>query len=464
MKVVGMVVRGVLVAFAAFLAACEPAVAEPKPIRKVVLITIDTLRADRLSSYGYKRPTSPHIDALARRGVLFERAMAQAPWTGPSMASVLTGLYPAETGVLTNNSMLYRAVRKYESLETLPKVFAAAGIPSAWFNTNPVLMWNKVGFRGGFSRVVPSAAPKDKIPYSRVESSALDWLDQHADGDFFLWIHNMDPHAPPTEGNPYFKDKKWRVYDAEIRLVDDAIGRLLEKLEDLGISEEVLLIFTADHGEAFSEHMLPGHQNVIYDEVLHVPLIIRYPGMGEPRRLSEPVELVDLYRTIADLADLPVAKGVRGESLVPLIKGQRIQRNRRYSFHSRYYVDKVALHYLAVRDAEHKLIVRVPYGEREGRRRHDGHLPRWQLRRPGTSIELYNYATDKREKVNLIFFGGESSVVERLTAELLRWRDGLGARTRKVVEEQPEAAKVDDAALETLRKLGYEVENSDGAK
>ncbi len=417
------------------------------PIRKVVLVSIDTLRADRLSCYGYSRPTSPEIDAFAAQSALFERATSPAPWTAPSMAAMIAGRYPAETGVYTNQSPIQTG------LNTLPELFSAAGVPTAWFNTNPVMMLRHQRFHTGFAHVAPKEVPKKKLPFSEIEPAVHEWLEKHAAGDFFLWVHSMDPHSPPTTGNPYHKDKKWHVYDGEVKLVDDAMGRLFAKLDSLGIAGETLVVFTSDHGEAFSEHMLPGHQNVIYDEVLHIPLIIRYPGMTAPRRIREPVELVDLYRTIANLADLPVPDGVRGESLVPLIEGKSDERSRRYSFHSRYYVHPLGLHYLAVRDREYKLIARVPYDYDPAKpRKRERDFPQWAMDQPGTTFELYRYDQDVREKSNLIFFGAEPGVAERLQKELLGWRDRLAA-------DEPVdgagAAELDEAARETLRKLGY---------
>ena len=419
------------------------------PIRKVVLVTIDTLRADRLSSYGYHRPTTPHIDAWARGSTLFERATVPAPWTAPSMASLISGRYPAETGVFTNRSALK------SGLNSLGELFTEAGVKTAWFNTNPVLMLQRPGFRTGFQDVAPSGKLPAKMPYSKLEPSVFEWLDENSNEDFFLWIHNMDPHSPPTEGNPYHQQKEWKAYDGEVRLVDDSMQRLLKKLESLGLSDEVLLVFTADHGEAFSEHQLPGHQNVIYDEVLHVPLIVRYPGMGNGGRISEPVELVDVYQTIVDLAQLPSVPGVRGESLVPLIEGRAKARTNEFSYHSRYYMGHIEQHHLAIRDRRYKLIVKVPYDAKGAK---PGALlrqkPDWSLDKPGTTLELYRYEDDPREKFNLIFSGAEPGVVDKLKNEILRWRDSvLGS---SVGENQDRV--IDEKTRETLRKLGYEAD------
>src|ERR1700693_5799339 len=124
----------------------------------------------------------------------------------------------------------------------------------------------------------------------------------------------MDPHLPPTTGNPYRTAPGWERYDAEVRWMDEAVGRILAKLRALGLGDDLLIVFTADHGEAFGdEHGLIGHQDVMYDEVLHVPLRSQSPAMGPPRRIAAPVELIDVYATIAELAGLPVPAGTRSE-------------------------------------------------------------------------------------------------------------------------------------------------------
>ncbi len=441
--------RGVLawaLCLACLVGGSSIAAAGPAPVRKIVLISIDTLRADRLGCYGYGRPTSPRLDAFAQEAMLFERATVPAPWTAPSMAAMITGRYPYETGVYTNQNSLNAG------FGSLAETLKEAGFSTAWFNTNPVLMLGATHFKSGFDRVEPPQRMPTKLPYSKVEASVHSWLEDNAAKDFFLWIHDMDPHSPPTEGNPYHKDKTWHVYDGEVRLVDDSMGRLFDKLKSLGIWDEVLVIFTSDHGEAFSEHMLPGHQNVIYDEVLHIPLIVRYPGMKRTGRSSELVEITDLYRTIADLAQVDVPSSVRGESLVPILEGRTDKRKQGYAFHSRYYVKPLGLHYLAVRNREYKLIARVPI-EGESGRRMVHHAPTWSLDQPGSTFELYRYTEDPGELKNLIFFGADPGVADGLKSELLNWRDLITGRQPAT---EPVTVELDEKTRDTLRRLGYD--------
>lgn len=439
-----------LVAIAASVAAVvwRPAAVrgDRAPIRKVILVTIDTLRADHLSSYGYPKATTPRIDAFAQEGMLFERATVPAPWTAPSMAAMITGRYPYETGVYTNQNHLR------PGLGSLAATLAANGFATAWFNTNPVLMLGDTAFRDGFAHVEPAERFTAKLPYAQIEPSVLSWIEKNAAGDFFVWIHSMDPHSPPTENNPHHQDKSWSVYEGEVRLVDDAMGALFDKLKDLGIWEETLVIFTSDHGEAFSEHMLPGHQNVIYDEVLHIPLIIRFAGMGATGRTREPVELTDLYRTITELAHVQVPEGVRGESLVPILEGRATRRQQDYSFHSRYYFKNLGQHYVAVRDREYKLIAKVPF-EVPDNVNMVTQSPTWTLDRPGTTLELYRYSEDPRERVNLIFHGAEPEVAERLQRELLAWRDRMAGRDPAGTDTRIE---LDEKTRDALRVLGYD--------
>jgi arylsulfatase A-like enzyme len=369
--------------------------------------------------------------------------MAPAPWTAPSVAAMITGRYPYETGVYTNQNHLP------PKLGVLATTLAEAGLATAWFNTNPVLMLGATQFEEGFAYVAPATKPSAKVPYAKIEPEVLAWLEKNAGNDFFAWIHSMDPHSPPTEGNPYHQDKSWHVYDGEVRLVDDAMGRLFEKLKALGIWDETLIIFTSDHGEAFSEHMLPGHQNVIYDEVLHIPLIVRYPGMANIGRTSEPVELLDLYRTIAELAQVEVPAGVRGESLVPILEKRAGERESDYLFHSRYYMDQLGLHYLAVRDRDYKLIARVPF-EADPTKRSAQRAPIWSLDEPGTTLELYKYSADPGERRNLIFRGADPEVAEGLQQRLLEWRDEMAGS-----EQEETELHLDEQTRDTLRQLGY---------
>jgi choline-sulfatase len=408
--------------------------------RQVVLISIDTLRADRLGTYGYtEKPTSPNIDALAQQSVVFDHAYTAAPWTIPSLAAVQTGRYPVEVGAYTNADTLS------ENPVTLAELFRQHGFATAMFNTHAVLVSERGGFRQGFDTVVPQQlvplqAGEHKASFAANEPALMQWLDTHARDPFFVWIHDMSPHLPQTAGNPWLTTPGWRRYDAEVRNSDDLIGRVLRKLAELRVGDDLLVIVTADHGEAFGdEHGLTGHQDVMYDEVLRVPLIIGAPVFA-PQRIAAPVELVDLYPTVAAFAGLPVPAEVRGESLRPLLTGASTARTHPYAFHMRFFFENDdSTHWLAVRDADWKLLAKTPdHG-------HDG-PPGWDLGDRKTYFELYRTADDPAEQHDL--FESQPQEVERLRRVFEEWTASLGAKPARV--------EADDATREHLRALGYE--------
>jgi len=415
--------------------------ASPWRARQVVLITIDTLRASRLGLYGYRtQPTSPNLDAWARSAVVFDRATAPTPWTVPSLGALHTGRYPAEVGTYTNGDGIH------PDFTTLAELFRAQGFATASFNTHALLIGARGGFRQGFDTVYPSQITpivegEHKMPFAATEPPLMEWLAAHAQQPFFVWVHNMDPHLPRTTGNPYLAATGWHRYDAEVRWMDEAVGRILAKLRDLGLGEDLLVVFTADHGEAFGdEHGLVGHQDVMYDEVLRVPLLMAFPGMGEPRRIAEPVDLIDLYATIAELGGLPVPADTRSESLVPLFAGA--QHRAPYAYHARYFFED-GRHWLAVRDREWKLLARTPDLDRAPRHRN---APRWVLEEPKTYFELYRIADDPGEQHDL--YEQHPEQVARLSEVLEKWGDS--------VAQGPTRPELDDATQEALRALGYE--------
>jgi arylsulfatase A-like enzyme len=425
------------------LAALRAHSAPPWRARQVVLITIDTLRFNRLGLYGYReRPTSPILDAWSAGTVVFDRATAPAPWTVPSLGALHTGRYPAEVGAYTNFDAIH------PDFTTLAELFHARGFATASFNTHALLVRARGGFRQGFDTVYPSHVQpivegEHKMPFADTEPHLMAWLEAHAHEPFFVWIHDMDPHLPPTSGNPYLDAPGWTRYDAEVRWTDEAVGRILAKLRALGLGDDLLVVFTADHGEAFGdEHGLIGHQDVMYDEVLRIPLLVRYPAMGAPRRIAEPVELIDLYPTIVELAGLPLPAGTRGESLVPLLSGGRAERTTPYAYHARYFFED-GHHWLAVRDREWKLLARTPDLASGGAERA---APRWSLDDPATYFELYRIADDPDEAHDL--FEQHPEQVARLRQLLARWGES--------VAQGPTRPELDAATHEALRALGYE--------
>jgi arylsulfatase A-like enzyme len=414
---------------------------EPWRAQQVVLITIDTLRFNRLGLYGYRaRDTSPNLDAWSQGAVVFDRATAAAPWTIPSLSALHTGRYPAEVGAYTNGDGIH------PDFTTLAALFQARGFATASFNTHALLVGTRGGFRQGFDTVYPNQVHPElegehKMPFSDTEPYLMAWLDEHAQDPFFVWIHDMDPHLPPTIGNPYLAAGGWSRYDAEVHWMDEAMGRILAKLRALGLGKDLLIVFTADHGEAFGdEHGLVGHQDVMYDEVLHIPMIVQYPAMGAPRRIAAPVELIDLYATIAELAGIPVPPGTRSVSLVPLLDGERSEREKPYAFSARYFFED-GRDWLAVRDRDWKLLARTPDAHATTRS-----APQWDLADPATYYELYRLSDDPGEEHDV--FESHPAEVARLSRVLAAWGD--------TVAQGPTRPELDDATHEALRALGYE--------
>jgi len=314
---------------------------ENEPIKSpdlIIIYLIDTLRPDHLGCYGYKRETSPNIDAFAGESVLFEKAYSQAPWTNPSVASLFTGLYPAYNGVMEKNQKLL------SNLTTLADVLSSHNITNAGFVTNPWVS-SFFGFNQGFQSYLD-----EKTDTPGATQAVVDYLRKmEPNSKHFIYIHVMDPHDPYSPPPPYDKlfdpeykgavtgenfdewganipdeDKRHVIslYDGEIRSTDDAFGELIQRLRELGIYDRSLIMVTADHGEEFLEHQRWKHGRDLYESLIHVPLIIHFPeGALGGKRVSQTANLVDLFPTILDALDLEYKGHLQGSSLYPLLYG-----------------------------------------------------------------------------------------------------------------------------------------------
>jgi tetratricopeptide (TPR) repeat protein len=279
----------------------------------VLLITIDTLRADHVGAYGDAAAHTPTLDALARDGVRFDRAYATAPITLASHASVMTGRYPQGHGARHNGLLVDRAT------PTLAEAFARHGFATGAF-VAAFPLDRRFGLNRGFE-TYGDTMPRDESgrllnerPGRLVVDEALGWLDAHRGGRFFLWVHLFEPHAP--YGNPSDAAQAARPaierYDAEIAEADAQAGRLIAALGDR--RRDTLVVAAADHGEAFGEHGEISHSVFVYDVTLRVPLIFSGPGVTAAQNVQDPVSLVDVAPTIAALAGLPRFDG-DGENL-----------------------------------------------------------------------------------------------------------------------------------------------------
>ncbi|HYN05938.1 MAG TPA: sulfatase-like hydrolase/transferase [Vicinamibacterales bacterium] len=300
----------------------------------ILLVTLDTLRADRLGSYGYTRARTRHLDKLASEGVRFEWAFSPAPITLPAHASILTGLYPFEHGV-RNNGNFYLADR----FETLPAVLAAQGYRTAAFVSSFVLDRRyglARGFeryddrmQGGQSQVVSLEAERRG---DRTALALSGWLDEYAAGSsaggssstrppFFAWLHLYDPHEPyraPPPFGPAFADSP---YDGEVAFTDAIVASILDKLSALGLLSNTIVAVIGDHGESLGDHGEETHSMFVYDSAVRVPLLLWRPGrLPAGLVVRQPVRAIDLPWTLADLVGVPSPAPPHGRSLMPLIE------------------------------------------------------------------------------------------------------------------------------------------------
>ena len=320
----------------------------------VLLITVDTLRADHLTPYGYERDTSPFLAELARTSFVFEDVVAQCGTTPQSLSSLMTGLYPFTDGILAQNGRF--AFLRGEN-RTLAAALAEAGYETCAI-TSQIQCARVTGLDLGFQGFdgVELGEDRKQEPNRAADEMtdrALAWLKarEHPERPFFLWLHYLDPHhpyKPPARYEELWKEaepeqegatRRYRydpkssldhpvsdgelarltlAYDREIRFTDDELRRLFE--QGVGDLARTLVIVSADHGEALGDHGMIGH-NDLFQPILHVPLIVRLPGK-EPRsgRIDAPVMLVDVVPTVLDLVDLAPRAALRGQSLLPLME------------------------------------------------------------------------------------------------------------------------------------------------
>ncbi len=473
------------------LAACPPSAPQESegddlPPRHVLLISVDTLRADHLSAYGYQRQTSPWLDADSSRGVLFEQAISQWPKTGPSFASMFTGQYPQTTG-LTHKA----AIHIPDEYRTLPELMQQAGFATVAVMSNGVLS-RDLGWDRGFDEYLQTwdLAPQvtdDPVEYRktmnarRVNELAIPLLERMRDSErLFAWIHYSDPHAPyllpegvenPFLGDPYdvgdevapldeshaalpggHQPLRYYVaqYDANVWFTDGRIGRLLDHARGLGLLDDALVIFTADHGESLGEHgYFFGHGRKPYNPGAHVPLVFWLPGQrGAGRRITQPVELVDLYPTVLELA-LPEQEvpGLEGQSLVPLLVGEATASSdsadsagepHDYAF-SEAGGGSPLTHFRSVQSSDWKLIYHP-------RLQHKGKeiAQRW---------ELYDLNADPAESRNLI--DQRPAELRDLRTRLQGWMKGSEWIRRDHGQVEEQGRQHSEETRKALKALGY---------
>ena len=293
----------------------------PKGVPNVILFSLDTLRADHLSPYGYSRETSPYLSRVAERGTLFEYCVAPATTTTASHMSLFTSLYPPAHGVQ------HRAILA-PRIPTLAQHLRGAGVETAAITENGWLAIQH-GFGRGFNRYLEDPDFESSEQMEETFAVAVDWLTRHRDKHFFLFLHTYHVHFPYNPGEAVaglFADSpesgphqdELDAYDREIRELDQALEGFVAELERLGLADDTLLIFTSDHGEEFLEHGQIGHGANLYQEVTGVPLIVLGPGVPAGRRLTGPVGLVDLAPTVLDAFGVEASVYQEGVSLRPI--------------------------------------------------------------------------------------------------------------------------------------------------
>jgi arylsulfatase A-like enzyme/Flp pilus assembly protein TadD len=302
-----------------------------KPRPNLLLITIDTLRADHLGSYGYAGVKTPILDALAREGVRFKNAFSPVPLTLPAHCSILTGTYPTFHGVHDNSGFVLSA-----SQVTLAEVLKGAGYRTAAF-VGAFVVDSKFGLGQGFDYYF------DHFDLSRFENVSPGYIQRTGDEvvretirwlasqkpkpevPFFVWTHLYDPHDPYTPPEPYLSRHKSMPYDGEIEFTDANVATLFDWLRRSGLYDDTLIVVAGDHGESLGEHGESKHGFFIYNATLHVPLIVKFPrGQNAGKVVAESVSLVDIFPTVLQILQItdPGTVQVQGKGLLSLILGK----------------------------------------------------------------------------------------------------------------------------------------------
>jgi arylsulfatase A-like enzyme len=453
-----------------------------KAPRGIVLFLLDTLRRDHLDAYGFERETAPHIRSVGEKGVLFQDAIAQGAWTKVSVPSILTSTYPTSNGIYEINH------RMPASGVTLAEVLREAGY--ATWSTSAVQF---TGRGSNLHQGVEVLHEAGSIPSDDRGKDArhfvdrfLPWLESHKDVPFFAMIHATDPHSDYEPNRPYDtlwaspdakeKHKEWTEkvkphiestfmknlglplkselekagidpdefveieldwYDGSIRGADVEFGRILEKLSELQIADDTLVVVFSDHGQEFLEHGGHFHEENVYGELTNVPLLMSWPsGLPEGRVVAETVQLLDLAPTILDLAGLEIPERMQGQSLKPLFETGGRWRARPAISEWRRRTDQLGTRIVdafSILEGEWKLM--------------------WNVERPDDvpEFELYHHPSDPLDQKNVASDNPE--VVQRLAQQLEAWRKW--ALENKLPSDGEAAEGMSSEELERLRSLGY---------
>ncbi len=449
------------------------------PDCNVILLVIDTLRADHLGVYGYPRNTSPNIDALASDGILFDNPWSQWPATGPSMSAIFTGKYVHTTGVKP------RTPCKLTKDITLAEILNANELKTGAVVSNGALT-PKYGFNRGYDddgeeedyEIANASDDYMRIGDSgdSVTQTSIDWIKKNKGNQFFMWIHYVKPHTKYVPTHPFnesFIDDRYygthdlklneefnddiggisgranlnnktnffyyvSQYDGEIQYVDDEVGKLIEGIESMGLKNKTLIIITSDHGETMGEHnAFFEHGWFIYESTMKVPLIISSPiGFPVKKRIKTPVQAIDIMPTILEFLNIEIPEDLEGESLYPLIFNDSVDKEQFIYTEG----GREGEYIKAIRDNRWKLI-HVPEGDDRRRMK-------------GVEYELYDLQEDPMEQENLMEKRKDvfESLYGNFTWFIKKEKRPVNLDDEPVLDENdPEDRKT----LKALRDLGY---------
>jgi arylsulfatase A-like enzyme/Flp pilus assembly protein TadD len=408
------------------LAATPPAVAS-NSTTNVVVITIDTLRADHLGCYGYKDVRTPNIDGLATDGVRFERAYTPVPITLPAHTVIFTGTYPTFSGMHD-----FSANRLGPTQPTLASLLKENGYATGAVVASGVLD-SRFGLNRGFdfyydhfdfNRLQEANLDEMERPGNLVADQALDWLSKNSGSRFFLWMHLYDPHYPYRPPAPYSEEYKSHPYDGEIAFADEQVGRLIRFLKENHLFQNTLVVLSGDHGEGLGDHGEQTHGFFIYNSTLHVPLILHLPGENAGKQVSGLVSLADILPTVLQLLKLAIPVEVQGKSLTSLIAGKPPAEPR--SLYSETFLPRLHFNWSELRGIEME-------------RYHFIDAPK---------PELYDLQKDPSELQNL--YPQKAAVATELRGKLQTM-----IRDYTPGEELAEKTGLDPALMERLKSLGY---------
>ena len=423
--------RRLLLLLSASLLPAISAFAAANSTPNVIVITIDTLRADHLGCYGYKQIKTPNIDALAADSARFDHAYTPVPVTLPAHTVIFTGTYPMLSGIHD-----FSANKLSPEQPTLASLLKEHGYTTGAVIGSAVLD-RRFGLDHGFdfyydhfdfSRLQESNLDEMERPGNVVADTALHWLANNYQKKFFLWMHLYDPHYPYRPPAPYSEQYASHLYDGEIAFADAQVGRLIHFLKGRNLYQNAVIILAGDHGESLGEHGEKTHGFFIYNATLHVPLIIHRPGAHVATKISkpisDPVSLADITPTLLHILKLDVPAQVQGQNLLPLLMGKQAPEPR--SLYSETFLPRLHFNWSelrGVKTANYHFI--------------DAPKP-----------ELYDLSKDPDETQNLF-------LQKKAVAEEMRLKLAALIRDYSAGHELAEKTGLDPALMERLKSLGY---------